>query len=88
MPPRRKCEPPCVHPDDIIGAKQIRDMASGRRHTPISRHTLAAWRNTDNYPPGQAFPEPIAVLEGAGPGGSAVELWDRRAVKDWLRGRK
>jgi len=76
-----RCEPPCVHPWDIIGALDIRKMASGRRRTPISRHTLAAWR-------ADTFPEPIAVLEGAGPGGSSVELWDRRAVKDWLKSRR
>lgn len=82
MPPSAKCEPPCVHPEDLIGALQIRTIASGRRRTPISRNTLLAWRREGG------FPEPIAVLEGAGPGGSAVELWDRRAVKDWLRSRK
>lgn len=87
-PRTARCEPPCIHPRDLIGALDIRTMASGRRRTPISRHTLAAWRNTDSYPPGEAFPEPIAVLAGAGPGGSAVELWDRRAVKAWLRSRR
>lgn len=76
----KRCDPPCVHPEDLIGAKQIRDLASGRRRTPISRHTLAAWRERD-------FPKPIATLEGAGPGGSDVEIWSRAAVKDWLKRR-
>lgn len=72
---------PTIPVADIIGALEIRNMASGRRQTPISRHTLAAWRTGD-------FPQPIRVLDGAGPGGSPVELWDRRAVKAWLRGRR
>lgn len=76
-----KCQPPCVHPDDIIGALDIRNMASGRRQTPISRHTLAAWR-------ADSFPKPIRVLEGAGPGGADVELFDRRQVLAWLKERR
>lgn len=74
------CPPPCIHPQHLIGALQIRRIASGRPQ-PISRHTLTAWRTGD-------FPEPVAVLEGAGPGGNPVELWDARAVTAWLRERK
>lgn len=74
-----RCDPPCVHPEDLIAAKQVRDLASGRRHAPISRHTLADWRQR------RGFPEPIAALEGAGPGGSDVEIWSRTAVKTWLK---
>jgi hypothetical protein len=78
----RRCDPPCVHPGDLIAAKQVRDLASGRRHTPISRHTLANWRARRD------FPAPVAVLEGAGPGGTSVEIWSRAAVKAWLRSRR
>jgi hypothetical protein len=81
----KRCEPPCVNPDDLIAAKQVRDLASGRRHTPISRHTLADWRDKDKHR--NPFPDPVAVLQGAGPGGSDVEIWSRTAVKDWLKRR-
>ena len=90
MTSRPKCEPPCIHPDDIIGAADVRQLVSKRRRTrgkssarqPISRNTFLVWRRDSG------FPEPIKVLEGAGPGGADVELWDRRAVKDWLKTRK
>lgn len=38
----------------------------------VTRHTLIAWRTR------HGFPEPIRTLE-------VGELWDRRAVKRWLR---
>jgi hypothetical protein len=77
MPPARPTIP--IH--EIVGAAQVRNLASGRRHKPISRHTLIAWREGD-------FPKPIRTLEGAGPGGSDVELWDGREVRAWLKARR
>jgi hypothetical protein len=77
----KRCDPPCVHPEDLIGVRAVRDLASGRRHTPISPHTLIDWRRRRD------FPVPVVTLEGAGPGGSDVEIWSRTAVKAWLKAR-
>jgi predicted DNA-binding transcriptional regulator AlpA len=72
------CEPPCIHPRDIIGNGQVRRLcATGSK--PISRGTLIRWRAHNGFPP------PIRTIPG--PGSSSVELWDRRAVKAWLRAR-
>lgn len=68
------CPPGCIAPTDIISGVQVRAMAKIK-----SRTTLIAWRRE------HGFPEPVATVPG--PGG-IVELWDRRAVKSWLDGRR
>jgi predicted DNA-binding transcriptional regulator AlpA len=68
------CDPPCIHPRDIIGNGQVRKLCGG-----VARGTLIRWRKHNGFPP------PIRTIPG--PGSSSVELWDRRAVKAWLRAR-
>lgn len=70
MTAARDCPPPCVHPDNIISASQVRDLAGVR-----SRHTLLRWREN------RGFPAPIRTVPG--PGGP-FELWDSRQVEAWL----
>lgn len=59
--------------DEIVGNAAVRRMCSTTK-TPITRHTLIRWRETEE------FPQPIRVTDG-------VELWDAREVRDWLRAR-
>jgi predicted DNA-binding transcriptional regulator AlpA len=64
------CPPPCLHPQDIISAQQVREYAGISQ-----RSTLIRWRKE------RGFPEPITSVPG--PGGP-VELWDAREVRAWL----
>lgn len=80
---------PCIPVSEIIAASQVRELCGGARtapgpdktrpkRAPITRHTLAAWQET------RGFPAPFKTLPGPG-GKGEIGLWDRRAVKEWLR---
>lgn len=60
--------------DDILTTAATRKLCGIDRN---DRHTLLRWRRTRN------FPEPIKVFKQRG--GQRLELFDRKAVKAWLK---
>jgi hypothetical protein len=67
-------------PDRMVRAGDILAATDVRRLCGIShgdRHTLKRWRAT------RAFPDPVRVIRQRK--GTALELWDRRDVKTWLK---
>lgn len=61
---------------DILSTADVRRLC-GKPGPPIDRHTLINWRAK------RGFPEPMRVIRQ--PKGQALELWDRRDVRQWLK---
>lgn len=68
-------KPEPIPPRYIIDATTARRLCRtlSQRRQPLSRNTLGRWRKN------RRFPDPFLTTE------SGVELWDERAVREWVK---